>query len=505
MIASQSFHPHYDLVCVGGGIMSATLALMLKLMDKNQKILILERLEDVSLESTAAWNNAGTGHSAFCELNYTPMNEKGEIDVSKAVHIVSQFEKSKQFWTFLVEKGYIKNPEEFIRPVPHHSFVEGADDVAFLEKRVQAMKKHAQFTDLQFSKDYDTLKNWLPLMMADRSVDEVVAATRMELGTGVNFEALTRKYYEILENHFETPVHTMHEVLDVDPTSNEQWDVKFKNTETGQSIHVEAGHVFIGAGGGALPLLQKVEIHEKDGYGGFPVSGAWLICNNPEIIAQHDAKVYAKPEVGAPPMSMPHLDTRYINGKKELLFGPFAGFSTKFLRHGSYMDLFKSIKFDNIPAMWGVFWHNLPLTKYLIQQVSMNHSDRMEELRKFIKGANADDWHLRTAGQRVQIIKKDEKEGGILEFGTEVIHSKDGKITALLGASPGASVAVDIMIDVLHFAYPQLAKSEQWKEKMSELVPFWNREIEKHVDAFKTQRQRSSKHLKINQSRAVID
>ncbi len=489
---------HYDLVCVGGGIMSATLALILKLIDPNQKILILERLDQVAQESTAAWNNAGTGHSAFCELNYTPEREDGTIDISKALSIVTQFEKTKQFFSYLVEQGYIKSPKDFINAIPHHSFVEGEANVEFLKKRVAAMREHTAFEQMQFSEDWRQLEQWIPLMMEGRDPSQKIAATRMELGVGINFEALTQHYYRILKEEFDTPVHTMHEVEDVDPAKDKEWFVKIKNLETGAHLHTDATHIFIGAGGGALPLLQKVEIHEKEGYGGFPVSGAWLICNNQEVINKHHAKVYAKPEVGAPPMSMPHLDSRFINGKKELLFGPFAGFSTKFLQKGSYLDLFKSIKWDNVPAMWGVFWHNLPLTKYLIEQVSMNHKARMKELKKFVVNASDKDWDLQVAGQRVQIIKRDEKEGGILEFGTEVIHSKDGRITALLGASPGASVAVDIMIDVLHFAYPEKFETPAWRERLDQLVPFWDKRRKKPTAEFKEQRLRCSKTLQIH-------
>lgn len=489
---------HYDLICVGGGIMSATLALMLKLIDKNQKILILERLDRVALESSAAWNNAGTGHSAFCEMNYTPEMEGGSIDISKAINVCTQFEKSKQFWSFLIENNLLDNPKDFIHPVPHHSWVHGEDNVEFLKKRVKEMTKHPMFEGMQFSEDFREMEKWFPLMMTDRNGSEKIAATRMELGTEVNYGVLTRTFFKILEEKFDTPVHTMHEVEDVDPTRGEDWLVEIKNLESNEKFYCDAEHVFIGAGGGALPLLQKVEIDEKDGYGGFPVSGEWLICKNRDIIEKHHAKVYGKAEVGAPPMSMPHLDTRYIDGKQELLFGPFAGFSTKFLKEGSFFDLFKSIKLDNIPSMWGVFWHNIPLTKYLIEQVRMGHEDRMKELQKFVKDAKSEDWELMIAGQRVQIIKKDEEEGGILEFGTEVVHSKDGKITALLGASPGASVAVDIMLDLLHFAYPLKAQSHEWKEKLSEMVPFWNKEIEQNVEEFQNIRIKCSETLQIN-------
>lgn len=498
-MTQKHIQEHYDLICVGGGIMSATLALMLKLIDKNQKILILERLDEVALESSGAWNNAGTGHSAFCELNYTPQLADGSIDISKAIHVCSQFEKSKQFWSFLVKNNLVENPKDFIHSVPHHSWVKGAENVEFLKNRVAKLRKHPMFEAMQYSENFETMQQWFPLIMNDRNSNEKIAATRMELGTEVNYGALTKIYFKILEEKFDTPVFAQHEVEDVDPTTDKDWLVKIKNRITGEKIHCDANHVFIGAGGGALPLLQKVEIHEKEGYGGFPVSGEWLICNRPEIIKKHYAKVYGKAEVGAPPMSMPHLDTRFINGKQELLFGPFAGFSTKFLKKGSFLDLFKSIRWDNIPAMWGVFWHNIPLTKYLISQVSMGHEDRMEALRKFIKDAKSRDWDLKIAGQRVQIIKRDEAEGGTLEFGTEVVHSKDGRITALLGASPGASVAVDIMIDLLHFAYPEKVKSEAWQQKFSEMIPFWNKDFSLNIEEFKSIRFECSEVLHTNQ------
>lgn len=496
-MSHKNIKQHYDLICVGGGIMSATLALMLKLIDKNHKTLILERLEDVALESSAAWNNAGTGHSAFCEMNYTPEQEDGSIDVSKAIEICTQFEKSKQFWSYLVRKGYLKETN-FIHPVPHHSWVTGEEDVLFLKKRYKEMIKHPMFQGMKYADDFKTLEQWFPLIMKERTNDETMAATRMELGTEVNFGQLTREFFRILKEEFDTPVHTSHEVLDVDPTDGVEWMVEIKNLQTDEREYVDAEHVFIGAGGGALPLLQKVEMEEKDGYGGFPVSGQWLICKNQEIIEQHHAKVYSKAGLGAPPMSVPHLDTRYVDGKRELLFGPFAGFSTKFLKNGSFTDLFKSIKWDNIPAMWGVFWHNLPLTEYLIKQVRMNQKDRVEELQTFIKDAKSEDWELKVAGQRVQIIKTDEDEGGVLEFGTEVVHSKDGRITALLGASPGASTAVHIMLQLLQFAYPEKATSELWQQKLSEMVPFRNKEIEAHIDEFKKVRLECSESLKIN-------
>ena len=488
----------YDLICVGGGIMSATLSLMLKLLDPDIKIIIFERLDEVAQESSAASNNAGTGHSAFCELNYTPEREDGKIDVSKAIRIFEQFELSKQFWAHLVKKEMIADPHSFIRSIPHHAWVTGEKNTAFLKKRYEAMREHFMFENMEFTEDHRKMESWFPLVMRDRKADRKMAATRMELGTGVNFGTLTRQYLDILKRQFNVPVLTEHEVNDVDPGRKEEWLIEVKNLKNGNKLYYDSPHVFIGAGGGALPLLQKVEIDEKDGYGGFPISGQWLFCKNPELIEKHHGKVYSKAEVGSPPMSVPHLDTRYINGKKELMFGPFAGFSTKFLKEGSRAALPKSINFTNLPSMWGVFWHNLGLTKYLVEQVSMSHSDRIDQLRTFIKDAKPEDWELQVAGQRVQIIKRDKEDGGVLEFGTDVIHSKDGSITALLGASPGASVAVFIMLDVLRTAFPEKMQTEKWQKKLSKMLPFWNRNIAKHEQEFKPVQAEVSKLLKLD-------
>ena len=498
MAKKITIEDQYDFICVGGGIMSATLSLMLKLLDPDIKIIIFERLDEVAQESSAAPNNAGTGHSAFCELNYTPEQEDGSIDISKAINIFEQFETSKQFWAFLVKEGLISAPEDFIKTIPHHAWVPGEDNVRFLKKRHEAMTSRFMFKEMEFSEDHDTLRKWFPLVMKGRSSEEKLAATRMELGTGVNFGSLTKKYLEILKTRFNVPVLTEHEVTDVDPGRKAEWLMEVKNLKTSEKLYYDAEHVFIGAGGGALPLLQKVEIDEKDGYGGFPISGQWLFCKNEELIKQHHGKVYSKAGVGSPPMSVPHLDTRFINGKKELMFGPFAGFSTKFLKEGSKTDLPKSINLTNLPSMWGVFWHNLKLTKYLIEQVSMSHEDRVEELRAFIKDAKPEDWELQVAGQRVQIIKRDKDEGGVLEFGTDVINSRDGSITALLGASPGASVAVSIMLKVLNTSFTEKMKSPEWQKKLDEMIPFWNRKLREHESEFKSVQAESSKLLKLD-------
>lgn len=486
----------YDLVCIGAGIMSATLALLVKQLKPDLSVLIVERLDKVAQESSAAWNNAGTGHSALCELNYSPEDEEGHVNIKKAIDICTQFEISKQFWSFLVREGLIKDPKSFISPVPHHSWVKGKENADYLEKRYKAFKEHFMFNRIEFSREIEEMKEWFPLMMHGRTEDEVMAASRIDRGTEMNYGALTEQLFEILEKEYGTKVLFNTEVEDIDPDHDEDWLLKMEDLNTGKKSTLDAEHVFIGAGGGSLLLLQKVEIEEKDGYGGFPVSGEWLVCKNRAIIEQHNAKVYSKAGIGDPPMSVPHLDTRYINGKRELLFGPFAGFSPKFLKEGSNLDLFKSINFDNIPSMWGVFWHNLPLTKYLVEQVAMNFEDRMESLRAFVKDAKSEDWEILVAGQRVQTIKKDEFEGGSLEFGTQLVSSKDGKITCLLGASPGASTSVKIMLEVLEKAFPELTLSEKGKEQLNKMVPFYKMEVTEEL--FELQLEKSKTALNLN-------
>ena len=432
-----------DVVLIGAGIMSATLGVMLKELQPDLTIEIYERLDSAAAESSDAWNNAGTGHSAFCELNYTPKREDGTVDASKAVKIAESFEQSKQFWSFLVEQNFLSDAPDFIRSIPHMSFVWGQENVQYLRKRYDALQQNYLFHGMQYSEEPSQLADWMPIVMENRDPAQPVAATKMDLGTDVNFGSLTRCMFAQLQKMDGVTMHFHYDVRDLWPVRRSGskslggWKLKVENLADGHTREVQTGFLFIGAGGGSLRLLEKSDIPEARGYGGFPVSGQWLKCLNRDIIGRHHAKVYGKASVGAPPMSVPHLDTRMIDGKQELLFGPYAGFSTKFLKSGSYLDLPKSIQLGNMAPMLMAGLHNISLTKYLIQQVLQSPEDRLDALREYFPNAQMDDWELEVAGQRVQVIKKDDEEGGVLEFGTEVVSAADGSIAALLGASPG--------------------------------------------------------------------
>jgi malate dehydrogenase (quinone) len=461
-----------DVILIGTGIMSATLGVLLKQLQPDWHIQTFERLDHLALESSDAWNNAGTGHAAFCELNYTQELEDGTIDCSKAFKIDEQFEISKQFWSYLVDNQIIEKPESFINNVPHISFVHGEEDVNFLKKRYQTLTKNHLFEGMLYSEDHAVLKQWIPLMMHHRDPSEKLAATKMDIGTDVDFGALTRRLFAYMDAQPHTDVYLNHEVRDIERHEDGiLWNVTVKDLKGDTERTVSAKFVFIGAGGGALWLLEKSDIPEASGYGGFPVSGQWLRCTNEAVIAEHGAKVYGKAAVGTPPMSVPHLDSRVINGKKELLFGPFAGFSTKFLKHGSFLDLFKSLEFDNIIPMVRAGIDNIPLTKYLIDQVRQSPEERLEALQEFYPDAKMEDWTLEIAGQRVQVIKKHPQKGGILEFGTEIVHAADGTIAALLGASPGASTSVYAMLDVLKKCFPDLIETDAWQRTLKDLIP----------------------------------
>src|SRR5690625_3734276 len=492
-----------EVILIGAGIMSATLGTLLKEMAPEWEITVFEKLDKAGEESSNVWNNAGTGHSALCELNYTTEKPDGTMDISKAIKINEQFQVSKQFWSYLVKKGLLENPENFIRPLPHMSLVHGEQNIEFLKKRYEALSNNPLFEGMEFTEDPEKLLEWIPLIMNDRDIEEPMAATKIDSGTDVNFGALTRILFDHLKDE-NVNINYNHSVEDIRRNEDGLWEVEVDDNERGKIEHHTAKFVFIGGGGGSLHLLQKSGIPESKHVGGFPVSGLFMVCNNPEIVEQHHAKVYGKAKVGAPPMSVPHLDTRYIDNKKSLLFGPYAGFSPKFLKTGSMLDLVTSVKPNNVFTMLAAGAKQMPLTKYLIQQVMSSKEQRMKELREFIPNAKEEDWDLVTAGQRVQVIKDTDESGrGTLQFGTEVITGEDGSIAALLGASPGASTAVHVMLDVIERCFPQQLSG--WESKIKEMIPSYGTLLMDDSELFEKVKTSSSEALGLHEKEPVYN
>lgn len=453
-----------DVVLIGGGVMSATLGTLLREVQPDWKVVAFERLGDIAQESSNAWNNAGTGHAALCELNYMP----DPADPSKAIAINEQFQQSRQFWSSLVERGVLSAPETFINAVPHMTFVRGEKDVAYLKARYETLREQPLFSGIQYSEDSRVINQWAPLLMQGRRAGEPFAATRIPAGTDVDFGAVTRQLFAHLEEGGAN-VLLNHEVRKLKRQKDGTWLVSYRNRNGRTPGRINARFVFVGAGGWALKLLQRSGIPEIKGYGVFPIGGQFLKTSDPAIVAQHRAKVYSQASVGAPPMSVPHLDTRVVNGEASLMFGPFATFSPKFLKNGSILDIVAQVRLHNLWPMLRVAFANPDLIRYLVGELMKNHKRKVESLRIFMPTAKDADWTLINAGQRAQVMKKDADKGGVLQFGTEVVASSDGSIAGLLGASPGASTAVTIMLAVLERCFPE--RFPEWQPALGAVIP----------------------------------
>lgn len=483
-----------DVILVGAGIMSATLGSLLQELQPNLTIEIFESLDGVAKESSEAWNNAGTGHAGYCELNYTPDNPGGTIDIGKSVKINEAFELSKQFWAYKTQKKDLI-PSQFIHLVPHMSFVWGDKNVSFLKRRFAALKQNPLFAGMKYSEDPAQIKEWMPLIMEGRKPGEKVAATRAEEGNDVDFGSLTRQLVDNILKNKSTKLHLRHQVVELKRNLDFTWRVTVKDLQKKTLRSVDAKFVFVGAGGGALKLLQNSGIPEGKEFGGVPVGGQWLVTDKPDLIARHLGKVYGRASSGAPPMSVPHLDTRFIDGKQSLLFGPFATFSTKFLKNGSILDLPSSITLSNIYPMIQAAWDNIGLMQYLVGQVVQTKSQRFAALQEYMPTAKIEDWTLRNAGQRVQMIKNDADKGGILQFGTELVGSQDATLVALLGASPGASTAVEIMLSLLPKSFPKQFESSDWQRKLREMIPSFGKNLSDDPAELKKLREWENKVL----------
>ena len=460
-----------DVLLIGGGIMSSTLGVWLNELEPGWSMEMVERLDGVAEESSNGWNNAGTGHSALAELNYTPEDKNGKVEIPKAIEINEAFQISRQFWAWQVKNNVLKNPHSFINSTPHMSFVWGDDNIKFLKKRYEALQTSPLFRGMQYSEDPVQIKKWVPLMMEGRDPNQKVAATWTPLGTDVNFGEITRQFAGYLQTRPNFSLKLSSEVQDITRNEDGTWRVTYENLKDGTQTQTDAKFLFIGAGGGALHLLQKSGIPEAQEYAGFPVGGSFLVTENPAIAEQHLAKAYGKASVGAPPMSVPHLDTRVLDGKRVILFGPFATFSTKFLKEGSYLDLLTTTTTHNIWPMTKVGIKEYPLVEYLAGQLMLSDDDRLNALKEYFPNAKKEDWRLWQAGQRVQIIKRDEENGGVLKLGTQIVSSQDGSIAGLLGASPGASTAAPIMLNVLETVFKDKVATPAWQEKLHQIIP----------------------------------
>ncbi|WP_182500443.1 malate dehydrogenase (quinone) [Pantoea agglomerans] len=469
-----------DVLLIGGGIMSASMGTMLEELQPGWKQIMVEKLDGVALESSNGWNNAGTGHSANMELNYTPERKDGSIDVTKALEINEAFMVSRQFWSSQVKEGVMHDPRSFINSTPHMSFVWG-DNVDFLTKRYAALQKTALFQGMKFSTDHKQIEQWAPLVMEGRDPQQKVAATWTPVGTDVNYGEITRQLIGSLKKNDNFRLETSSEVTDFKRNGDNSWHVTIKDAKNGNERAVDAKYVFIGAGGGALKLLQKTGIPEAENYAGFPVGGSFLVTENKAIADRHLAKVYGQASTGAPPMSVPHLDTRYLDGKRVVLFGPFATFSTKFLKNGSLFDLLSTTTTHNIVPMTDVGMDNFDLVKYLVGQVMLTEEDRFEALKEYYPDAKKEDWKLIQAGQRVQIIKKDADKGGVLKLGTEIVTDQQKTVAALLGASPGASTAAPIALSVMQKLFPEEFKSAEWQAKIHKMIPGYGQKLNDNV------------------------
>jgi malate dehydrogenase (quinone) len=454
----------HDVVLIGGGLMSATLGALLARLQPDWSMVLCERLDEIAAESSHPDNNAGTGHSGFCELNYMPNPD----DPDRAARIARMFHVSRQFWAGLVESGEIDDPTAFVNPAPHMDLVFGERDVAYLRDRFETLRAMPLFSAMEYSEDHDAIEKWAPLLMRGRDPRQQVAATRYPAGTDIDFGALTKILTRTMTDAG-TQVLLGHEVTRLERDSDGVWTVAGRRRADRRRFAVRGRFVFVGAGGYTLTLLQRAGIPEVRGFAVFPFGARFPRTDNPDVVGLHEAKVYSQAAIGAPPMSVPHLDRRSVNGETSLLFGPYASFSTRLLKHGALTDLFRTVRLRNIGVLLSAGVGNASLARYLVEQHLSSRRRRFAELRRFYPQARAADWRLVRAGQRAQLVKPGRGGRGVLTFGTELVTAADGAIAGLLGASPGASTAPAVMADLLARCFPE--HQPRWQTELRRLMP----------------------------------
>ncbi len=255
---------------------------------------MVERLDALAEESSNGWNNAGTGHAALMELNYTPQSADGAISIKKAIEINEAFRISRQFWAHQVKTGVLSEPRSFINTVPHMSLVWGDDNVNFLRARYKALQQSSLFRGMRYSEDAEQIKQWAPLVMEGRDAKQKIAATRTEIGTDVNFGELTRQMIGALQKKENFSLQLGTEVRGLKRNADNSWSVTLHSLKGGGEQVIRAKFIFIGAGGAALKLLQESGIPEAADYAGFPVGGQFLVSENPDVVNHHLAKVYGR-------------------------------------------------------------------------------------------------------------------------------------------------------------------------------------------------------------------
>jgi malate dehydrogenase (quinone) len=453
-----------NVVIVGAGIMGTTFAVLAKEMAPDLDITILERLDSAGAGNSSAFWNAGTGHEANCELNYTPVDEE-VISVEKALKIHAQFNVAKQFWAYLVEKGVMKDPKTFINQTRHCTIV-SESAIEELRLRFSEMSAHHFFEHMRYSEDFDEIKSWIPYTMDERPRDEKMAATVVETGTDVNFGALTEQMAAHAVNDLGVRIEYGTHVKRVHKSPTGRWIIEA--VTRGEPVQHRADVLFVGAGGGAFPLLKKSHLPFVHRFAGFPVGGRFLQAPIREDQADYyRAKTYGKAKVGAPPMSVPHLDLRVVDGKHYLLFGPFASFNLVLERGRGFLDYLRSIRLHDIPNLLNVTLEHFALVKYLVSETFKGEKSMLAELDEFAPGLSRKfDWKPINAGQRVQIIRD-----GDLQMGTEILVSRDKTYGTLLGASPGASVSPEVMLRCLEQLLPAVCATKEAKEKKNRIFP----------------------------------
>lgn len=452
------------VIVIGAGIMGTTFAVLAKELAPELDVTILERLEGPGAGNSWVFNNAGTGHEANCELNYTPVDEE-VISVEKALKIHAQFNVAKQFWAYLVNKGAIQDPKTFINQTKHCTIV-SESAIEELRLRFKEMSAHHFFEHMQYSEDFDEIERWLPYLMEGRPRHEKMAATVIETGTDVNFGALTEQMANYAVNELGVKIEYGTHVKRVHRSPAGSWLVETERM--GNAVQYKADVLFVGAGGGAFPLLKKSHLPFRARFSGFPVGGRFLqAAITREQADQYRAKTYGKAKVGAPPMSVPHLDLRVANGQHYLLFGPFASFKPVLEKGRGFIDYLRSMRLHDLPGLLNVALEHFPLVKYLVSETFKGESSMLAELENFAPGISRKfDWKAVEAGQRVQIIKD-----GDLQMGTEIIVSSDKTYGTLLGASPGASVSPEVMLRCLEQLLPAVVAGDEARQKLKDIFP----------------------------------